>query len=119
MREQGLDADALEDLVDRRSGLLGLSGLSADLRVLHAADTPAATLAIRIFCRSVAKQIAGMLVTLGGAELIVFTGGIGEHDALVRDAILAELRWAGEVPVRVLPSQENAQIARHVAALLG
>ncbi|WP_010214832.1 acetate/propionate family kinase [Sphingomonas sp. PAMC 26621] len=119
MREHGMDADAVETLVDRRSGLLGLSGLSADLRVLHAADAPAAALAIRIFCRSVAKQIAGMLVTLGGADLIVFTGGIGEHDALVRDAILGALRWAGDVPMRVVPSQENAQIARHVAALLG
>ena len=117
LREHGLDADSLEDLLDRRSGLLGLSGVSADLRVLHAADTPATRLAIAIFCRSVAKQIAGMAVALGGVDLIVFTGGIGEHDAAVRQSIRADLDWAGAIPVRVIAAQENRQIARHVARL--
>lgn len=114
LREHGMNADTLEDLVDRRSGLLGLSGLSADLRVLRGADDPAAGLAVRIFCRSVAKQIAGMLAVLGGADLIVFTGGIGEHDAATRAAICADLAYAGPIPTRTLPSQEGAQIARHV-----
>ncbi len=96
-----------------------MSGLSADLRVLHASDDPAATLAIRMFCRSVAKQIAGMLAVLGGADLIVFTDGIGEHDAEVRAAICGDLAFAGSVAVRMLPLQDGAQIARHVGRLLG
>lgn len=87
--------------------------------MLHAAGDAAATLALAIFCRSVAKQIAGMLVVLGGADLIIFTGGIGEHDAAVRAAISADLAFAGPIAQRVLPSQENAQIARHVGRLLG
>ncbi|MDR6848720.1 acetate kinase [Sphingomonas sp. BE270] len=119
MRERGLDAAEIETLIDRQSGLLGLSGRSSDLRVLHAAGDAAATLALAIFCRSVAKQMAGMLVVLGGADLIVFTGGIGEHDAAVRAAISADLAFAGPIAQRVLPSQENAQIARHVGRLLG
>lgn len=119
MRERRLDAAEIETLIDRQSGLLGLSGRSSDLRVLHAAGDAAATLALAIFCRSVAKQMAGMLVVLGGADLIVFTGGIGEHDAAVRAAISADLAFAGPIAQRVLPSQENAQIARHVGRLLG
>ncbi|MFZ5794908.1 MAG: acetate/propionate family kinase [Sphingomonas sp.] len=119
MRERRLDAAEIETLIDRQSGLLGLSGRSSDLRVLHAAGDAAATLALAIFCRSVAKQMAGMLVVLGGADLIVFTGGIGEHDAAVRTAISADLAFAGPIAQRVLPSQENAQIARHVGRLLG
>lgn len=118
MRERRMDAGTIETLIDRQSGLLGLSGISADLRALHASDDPAATLAIRIFCRSVAKQMAGMLVTLGGADLIVFTGGIGEHDAAVRDAIRDDLGWAGAIATRTLPSQENLQIARHTTQLV-
>ncbi|HEU0045813.1 acetate kinase [Sphingomonas sp.] len=114
LREHGLDANTLGEVIDRRSGLLGLSGLSADLRELRATDNPAAALAVGIFCRSVAKQIAAMLVVLGGADLIVFTGGIGEHDADTRAAICADLAFAGPIPTRTLPSQEGAQIARHV-----
>lgn len=118
MREHRLDAAEVEDLIDRRSGLLGVSRLSADLRMLHATDAPAANLAIRLFCRSVAKQIAAMLAVLGGADLIVFTGGIGEHDAVARAAICADLTFAGPIPIRTLPSQEGTQIARHVAQVL-
>ncbi|WP_353203761.1 acetate kinase [Sphingomonas sp.] len=117
LRERGMDAVALEGVIDRQSGLLGLSGRSADVRALHVAGDAAADLAIRIFCRSVAKAIAGMLATLGGADLIVFTGGIGEHDAVVRAAICADLGFAGAIPSRTMPSQEGQQIARHVAAL--
>jgi len=115
LRERGMDAVALEALIDRQSGLLGLSGRSADLRVLRAAGDADADLAIRSFCRSVAKAIAGMLATLGGADLIVFTGGIGEHDAAVRSAICDDLVFAGTIVSRTLPSQEGHQIARHVA----
>jgi acetate kinase len=113
MRDQQLDAASLENLVDRQAGLLGISGLSGDLRALHASTEKNAALAIRIFCRSVAKQVAAMAIALGGADLLVFTGGIGEHDAQVRDAIIAECRAAGLRldSTAALTSQENAEIA--------
>jgi len=80
-----------------------------------------------MFCRSVAKQIAAMMAALGGADMIVVTGGIGANDAVVRATICADLGWAGvsidpaatdgRVVVRVLASLENAEIARAVVAL--
>jgi acetate kinase len=139
MREKKFDAAALEDLIDHRSGLLGISGVSSDLRHLHdAASTSAdARLAIEMFCYSVRKQIAAMIAALNGVDLIVFTGGIGENDGKVRAAICAGLSWAGvslddaqhrdaistsgdpapRRSVAVLPSQEDEQIARHSWAL--
>ena len=115
MREKRLDADGLDDLVNHRSGLLGVSGIGSDMRQLRAAaDTHAdAALAIAMFCRSTCKQIAAMAASLGGIDTLVFTGGIGENDALARDSIVRSLAWIGGFEVRVLPSQEDAQIARH------
>jgi acetate kinase len=122
-REQGYDAAQLEDLVDHRSGLLGISGVASDMRALHAAcDTkPDARLAIDMFCHVARKQIGAMAAVLDGIDLLVFTGGIGEHDALVRAAICGGLGHLGiqagaaaetsEGRVLVLPSQEDAQIA--------
>nr|WP_299857920.1 acetate kinase [Sphingomonas bacterium] len=118
LRERRMDVASIEDLIDRQSGLLGISGRSGDLRVLHASGDADADLAIRIFCRSIAKQISAMLAVLGGADLIVFTGGIGEHDAAVRMAIRADLAFAGPIEFRTIASQENAQIARHVGRTL-
>ena len=144
------DAAALEDLIDHRSGLAGISGRSADLRVLHgaaAAGDGDAQLAIAMFCAAAAKQLAAMCSVLDGVDMIVFTGGIGEHDALVRADICARLRWLGlrlddaangdvangdalrpagglisaqgsSCALHVLPSQEDAQMARHAGALL-
>jgi acetate kinase len=119
MREKKLDAAAVEALVDRGSGLLGISGLTSDMRRLHAAagSNPDAALAIRMFCYSVRKQVAAMIAALEGIDLLVFTGGIGENDAPVRAAICEGLAWAAP-KVRVLASQEDAQIARHTRALL-
>jgi acetate kinase len=139
LRQGRLDADALEMLVDRRSGLLGISAVSGDLRDLHraAAADAQARLAIEMFCYSAAKQIAATSAALDGIDLLVFTGGIGENDALVRARIGQRLRTVGVVidaarnaqgvgaigaagapcAVRVLPSQEDEQIARHAWAL--
>jgi acetate kinase len=118
MRARKLDATALEDLVNRRSGLLGISGIASDMRRLHeaAAASPDAALAIDMFCYSVRKQIAAMMAALGGADLVVFTGGIGENDGEVRDRICDGLSWTA-AGIRVLPSQEDAQIARHAAVI--
>ncbi|WP_240500023.1 acetate/propionate family kinase [Sphingomonas montana] len=131
MRVRGSDPTELERLVNRQSGLLGVSGLSGDMRVLHDEDGPDARLAVTMFCRSVAKQIAAMMTALGGADTIVFTGGIGEHDAVVRQCICDDLRWAGVLlspdcsdrndggcRAIVCASREEDQIARHMRGLL-
>jgi acetate kinase len=119
-REKGFDAARLEDLVDHRSGLLGLSDLDSDMRRLRQA-TPSnanARLAIDMFCLSVRKQIAAMVGVLEGVDGIVFTGGIGENDAEARTEICRGLSWADiEGRVRVVPSQEDEQIARHARDL--
>jgi acetate kinase len=129
----------LEQLVDYRSGLLGISGVGSDMRDLHeaASSNADARLAIEMFCYSVRKQIAAMIAALGGLDVLVFTGGIGENDAEVRAAICGGLTWAGVSPdttqnrfansapgdppsrcrVEILASQEDEQIARHTWAL--
>ena len=93
-RERKFDAAMLERLVDHRSGLLGISGVGSDMRALReaAASNADARLAIEMFCYSVRKQIAAMIATLGGLDLLVFTGGIGENDAEVRAAICGGLK---------------------------
>jgi len=135
MREKKFDAAMLEELVDRHSGLLGVSGLGSDMRDLHhaAASNADARLAIQMFCYSVRKQVAAMVAALEGVDLIVFTGGIGEHDGEIRAEIYAGLSWVGvsfdearnrsatnpignpasRCGVQVLPSQEDEQIAQH------
>jgi acetate kinase len=135
MREKKFTATELEDLVDRQSGLLGISGLDGDMRRLHQAASSGddARLAIEIFCYSVRKQIAAMISVLGGVDMVVFTGGIGENDEVARAMICEGLSWAGigqaenrswtgrdGVPCSktcVLPSQEDEQIARHTWSL--
>jgi len=117
MRERGFDADSLERLVDRESGLTGIAG-SGDMRAVAGRADASARLAIDMFQRSVAKAVAGMLAVLGGADLIVFTGGIGEHDAQLRAAVCEALAWSG-APARALPSREDEEIARLSASLAG
>jgi len=138
-REHELDAGQLEQLVDQHSGLLGVSGVSEDMRSLHqaAGASPAARLAIDMFCYSAAKQLAAMSVALGAVDTLVFTAGIGENDAMVRTRIAGHLGVLGVridearnhdgrdpisetgsvCQVRVLPSKEEEQIARHAEAL--
>jgi acetate kinase len=140
MRNQKLDATTAETLIDHCSGLLGLSGLSGDMRILHdaAKSNPDARLAVEMFCYSARKQLAGMIAVLDGVDLVVFTGGIGENDGLVRAEICKGLRWIGveldtepnrlgsnplsspksRCEVRVLTSQEDQQIARHTWSLV-
>jgi acetate kinase len=135
LREKKLDAGQLEQEIDRRAGLLAVSGLSGDMRVLRkAAGTNAdARLAIAMFCHSVRKEIAAMGAVLGGIDMLVFTGGIGENDPQTRLEICTGLDWVGlaldearnlrsENPiganegstrVLVIPSREEEQIARN------
>lgn len=117
LRETELDTKALATMVDHASGMTGISGLSGDMRVLRAAMTEDADLAIRMFERSVCKQIAAMIASLGGADMLVLTGGIGENDGLTGRAVRDGLAWIPGLDVRVIASQEDAQIALHAAAL--
>ena len=119
VREHGYDAAQLEALIDERSGMLGISGLSGDLRELKAAAASTtvsaddARLAIAMFCASVRKQIAAMAAVLVGVDSLVFTGGIGENDTPVRTRICAGLEALGihQACVRVMPTEEEEQIA--------
>jgi acetate kinase len=122
IRAQKPDMARLEALIDRESGMAGVSRLSGDMRRLRAAGhSPDARLAIRMFAYSVRKQIAAMAAALEGLDLLVFTGGIGEHDDETVNEIRAGLAWFGigsdAAPVRTLPAKEEEQIARHSAAL--
>jgi acetate kinase len=125
IRERRLDVSQLEGMIDRGSGMAGISGLSGDLRVLRGApDNPAARLAIEMFAYSARKQIAGMVAALEGLDLLVFTGGVGEHDEAMRHSICEGLSWlprmapgSGSGPSAIsLPADEEVQIARHAAA---
>ncbi|KQO12798.1 acetate/propionate family kinase [Sphingomonas sp. Leaf242] len=117
LRETELDAKALATLVDHAAGMTGISGLSGDMRVLRAAATEDADLAIRMFERSVCKQVAAMIASLGGADMLVLTGGIGENDRLTGRAVRDGLAWMSGLEIRILPSQEDAQIALHAGVL--
>ncbi|MES2095970.1 MAG: acetate kinase [Pseudomonadota bacterium] len=121
LREKHIDAAELAEMIDFRSGLLGISDISGDMRRLHeAAPTNAdARLAIGMFCYSVRKQIAGMIAALGGIDLLVFTGGVGENDDAVRATICAGLDWVDGLAVDVIESREDAMIAAHTRAIVG
>lgn len=96
-RAEGLSPDRLERMLNEEAGLLGLSGVSGDMRALLAADDADARLAVDVYCYRVRKYIGAYLAVLGGAEAILFGGGVGEHAPLVRAKILTGLGWLGIV----------------------
>jgi acetate kinase len=138
LQEKGMQADALVDLLYRRSGMLGLSGISSDFRELLASDDPRASFAIEVFCYRVARHIASLAAALGGLDGIVFTAGVGENAAPVRGAICRACAWLGldldetanrehrqristphsRVAAYVIKTDENLTIARHARALI-
>ena len=93
-RVEGLSAADMERLLNESSGLLGVSGLSGDLRLLLAADDPRARLAVQLYCYRARKYLGAYLAVLGGADAILFGGGVGENAAVVRAGILDGLDWA-------------------------
>ena len=95
VRALGLTPDQLEELLNRRSGLLGVSGVSADMRELLASREPAAHRAIDLYCYRARKYLGAYLAVMGGADAIVFGGGVGQHAPVVRAGILEGLQWAG------------------------
>lgn len=139
MTNRGMDGKAIEDLLYRRSGLLGLSGLSADVRDLEASDRPEAKQALDYFCSRVAVSIATMAGELGGLEGVIFTAGIGENAPHIRRDISRRLEWLGAIldlkanmaaerdlstadsslALCIIPTDEESQIAVQTAALCG
>lgn len=128
MRTEQLNADQLESLLNRDSGLRALSGGESDMRLLEegaAKGDPGARLAIAVFTLAVRKMIGAYAAELGGLDLLIFTGGIGEHSTGVRNRICDGLGFLGITSgdpalcakVRVLPSEEELQIARIVCRL--
>jgi acetate kinase len=121
MRDDHLNAEGLEDLLYRRSGLLGLSGVSSDMRVLLASPDPHAREAIDYYCYHAARYAGSLITTLGGVDAIAFTGGIGENAGPVRQGILSHLSWLNLSPsqIHVVKADEEGTIAAHVSALIG
>ncbi len=123
MRTENLGADAIEDLINHKSGLFALSGGQSDVRALEerarSGDTHA-TLALDVFATSVRKVIGAYIALLGGIDLLVFTGGIGEHSDSIRSAATNGLGFLGLTPdkIKIVPAQEEKQIARHCRLLL-
>jgi len=139
IQQKGMSAEQLVDLLYRRSGMLGLSGISSDFRELLASDNPRARFAVEVFCYRVAGHIASLAAALGGLDGIVFTAGVGENAAPVRSAICRACAWLGlelderanrenreristgnsRVGAYVIKTDENLMIARHARALVG
>jgi acetate kinase len=138
MDEEGMDARGIENLVYRQSGLLGVSGISSDMRALRASEAPEAGEAIALFVYRIVREIGSLAAALGGLDALVFTGGIGENDALTRREIAEGCAWLGlgldaarneagegrisadesRLAAWVVPTDEEKMIARHTAALL-
>lgn len=118
LRALGMSDAEVEAELYNRSGLLGLSGLSSDVKTLLESSEPAARFALDYFALKVAQYVAAMSVSLGGIDGLVFTGGIGEHAAPVREAILARLAHLGRFEVITIPANEEMMMALDAKRLL-
>lgn len=123
MRERGMDADAIERLLYRESGMLALSGASPDMREVLAAGTSEAREALDYYAARVAEEVARMVVASGGLDALVFCGGVGENATPVREAVVSRLSPLGigapdGTPARVVPTDEERVIAAAAVDLL-
>lgn len=138
MENKGMDVKALTKLLYKESGLLGVSGISSDMRTLLSSGKQEANEAVDLFCYRIVREIGSLAAALGGLDALVFTGGIGEHAAEVRRRVCQQSAWLGiaideaantdhgvrisaarsSVDVLVLPTNEEWMIARHTSTLL-
>ena len=95
MDQRGMDARAIEKLIYNQSGLLGVSGVSSDMRTLLASDEPRAKLAVDLFVYRIGRELGSLAAALGGLDAIVFTGGIGENGADIRERVCRDAAWLG------------------------
>jgi acetate kinase len=139
LTSEGMTAEELSHLLYERSGLLGLSGLSHDMRALESSDAPRAAAAIAYFIHRIKMEIAALTAVIGGLDALVFTAGIGERSPRIRAGVVEGLGWLGlaldatanarndslisspqsRVPVFVTPTDEEAMIARHTIETAG
>lgn len=118
MKDDRLTPEEMEDILYRKSGLLGLSGLSSDMRSLLETPAPEAQRAIEAYCYWAARQAASLIVAMGGIDAMVFTGGIGENAEAVRHRIIHHLGWINTFPVHIVLANEEIVIAKHVKGLI-
>ena len=138
MQHHGMDTRAIEDLIYKKSGLLGVSGLSSDMRTLRASTNPAAREAIALFVYRIIRELGSLVAAMGGLDALVFSGGIGEHDVATRAEVVEGCGWLGatldgernargdlrispddsRVSVWAIPTDEERMIARHTRALI-
>lgn len=138
MDQCGMDARTIEKLIYSQSGLLGVSGISSDMRVLLELEDPRATLAVDLFLYRIRRELGSLVAALGGIDALVFTAGIGENSAVVRARVLADAAWLGvsvnatanarggprisaadsRVAAFTLPTNEELMIATHTWRLL-
>ena len=139
MDELKMDARAIEKLVYQQSGLLGVSGISSDMRALLESPEPRARLAVDLFIYRIGRELGSLSAALGGLDALVFTGGIGEHAVAIRERVCHEASWLGieldpaansaggpristdvsRVSAWTIPTDEELMIARHTQRLIG
>ncbi len=120
MRAQGLSADDIDDLLNKKSGLMALSGGVSDMKTLLEIDTATAKFAVSHYCYWAARHAGAMIAAMEGVDGFVFTGGIGENAEGIRDTICKRLSWAKNTPIPcwVIPADEEGEIAQSVQAIL-
>lgn len=138
LQHEKMDVEAVQHLIYERSGLLGVSGLSGDMRTLLASELPAAKQAVDLFIYRIGLELGSLAAALGGLDAIVFTGGIGEHAAEIRARACRDAGWIGvmldedanaaggprislpksTVSAWVIATDENLMVARHTRRLL-
>jgi acetate kinase len=138
MDELKMDTRAVEDLIYKRSGLLGVSGISSDMRTLLASEDPRARFAVELFIYRIGRELGSLAAALEGVDALVFTGGIGERAVPIRERACRQAGWLGleldpaangadgprisadgsRVAAWVIPTDEELMIARHTFDLL-
>jgi acetate kinase len=139
MDQRGMNARDIEQLIYHQSGLLGVSGISSDMRTLLARDEPRAKLAIDLYCYRIRRELGSLTAALGGLDAIVFTAGIGENSTEIRERVCRDAAWlglepdaganesggpcisqaSGRVSAWTIPTNEELMIARHTQRVLG
>src|SRR5206468_1473131 len=137
LQHEQMNVKAIEQLIYEQSGLLGVSGLSSDMRTLLASDAPAARKAVDLFVYRIGRELGSLAAALGGLDALVFTAGIGEHSAEIRARVCRDAAWLGvtldeaaneaggprisregsKVSAWVIPADEELMIARHTSRL--
>ncbi|MCC7548367.1 MAG: acetate/propionate family kinase [Burkholderiales bacterium] len=139
MERRGMDARQLQELLYQQSGMLGVSGVSSDMRALLASDEPRARLAVDLYCYRIGRELGSLAAALGGIDALVFTAGIGENAAPIRERVCQHAAWLGveldgeanraggprlsttasRVSAWVIPTDEESMIARHTRTVIG